>query len=174
MQKTLSVLLIVMLPLSACSGWRDSRVNPSNWFGPSAPAPIEQPADDANALIPDQGSGRGLLARPEEQDARVTITTVKELRIDPNPSGAIVVATGIAFRQGAYDAQLRPVVSEENRKNGILEFEFRVNYPPYATAQGSERTREITDAIDVSQQDLEGIRLIRVKAQQNALESRRR
>ena len=44
----------------------------------------------------------------------------------------------------------------------------------YATPQGPERTREVTDAIDISQDDLDGIRLIRVRGQQNALESRRR
>ena len=175
MQKTLSVLMIASLTLSACSGWRDSRVNPSNWFGRSTPAaPVETPADDANALVPDQGSGRGFFARPEAEDISVLVTTIDELRIDRKPSGAIVLASGTAFRQGAYDAQLRPVQSEENRKNGVLELEFRVNYPPYATPQGPERTREVTDAIDISQDDLDGIRLIRVRGQQNALESRRR
>ncbi|EEX10685.1 putative lipoprotein [Ruegeria lacuscaerulensis ITI-1157] len=174
MQKTLSVFLIATLTLSGCSSWRDSRVNPSNWFGPGAPEPVAEPVDEANALIPDQGSGRGLLARPEQVDTSVPIATVTALRVDPRPSGAIVLATGTGFRQGVYDAQLLPVSSEENRKNGILEFEFRVKYPDYATAQGPERTREVTDAIDVSSQDLEGVRLIRVKGQQNALETRRR
>lgn len=174
MQKSLSVFLIATLTLSGCSGWRDSRVNPSNWFGPSTPAPIEEPVDEANALIPEQGSGRGLFARPEQVDTSVPIATVTALRVDPRPSGATVLATGTAFRQGAFDAQLLPVASEENRKNGILEFEFRVKYPDYATAQGPERTREVTDAIDVTRQNLDGVRVIRVKGQQNALETRRR
>ncbi|WP_170370534.1 hypothetical protein [Ruegeria arenilitoris] len=174
MQKTISVLLVALLTLSACSSWRDSRANPSNWFGNSTPAPVETSASDADALVPKQSSGRGLFARPEPEDTSVPITTITELRIEPNASGAIVVAQGTAFRQGAYDAKLTFVESEENRKNGVMEFVFRVNYPTYATAQGPERTREVTDAVNVSRQDLEGIRLIRVVGQQNALESRRR
>lgn len=174
MQKTVSVLLVALSTLSACSSWRDSRANPSNWFGKSTPAPVETSASDADALVPKQSSGRGLFARPEPEDTSVPITTITELRIEPNASGAIVVAQGTAFRQGAYDAKLTFVESEENRKNGVMEFVFRVNYPTYATAQGPERTREVTDAVNVSRQDLEGIRLIRVVGQQNALESRRR
>ncbi|MGV6804072.1 MAG: hypothetical protein ACWA49_07690 [Ruegeria sp.] len=163
-----------MLTLSACNSWRDSRANPSNWFGSSTPAPAQVSADDADALVPSQGSGRGLFARPDPEDTSVPIAVVTELRIEANSSGAIVIATGTAFRQGAYNAQLRYVESEEDRKNGIMKFDFRVNYPNYATAQGPERTREVTDAVNVSHQDLEGIRLIRVVGQQNALESRRR
>lgn len=174
MQKTLSVLVITLLPLSACSSWRDSRANPSNWFGSSTPAPVETSVDDADALIPKQSSGRGLFARPDPEDTSVPIAVITELRIEPNSAGAIVVASGTAFRQGAYNAQLQHVDSEEDRKNGVMQFVFRVNYPGYATPQGPERSREVTDAVNVSRQDLEGIRLVRVVGQQNALESRRR
>lgn len=174
MQKTLSVLLVALLTLSACNSWRNSRVNPSNWFGNSTPAPVEASASDADALVPKQSSGRGLFARPEPEDTSVPIAVITELRIEPNAAGAIVIAAGTALRQGAYNAKLTFVESEENKKNGVMEFVFRVNYPTYATAQGPERTREVTDAVNVSRQDLEGIRLVRVVGQQNALESRRR
>ncbi len=175
MQKSLSILVVAALPLTACNSWRESRVNPSNWFGSSTPAPVETaPANDADALIPEQRGGRGLFARPEEVDTSVPIAKIDELRIDAIPSGAIVYASGTAIRQGAYEARLVPVESEENRKNGVLEFVFRVNYPTYQTAQGSERTRMVSDAINVTKQDLEGIRVVRVVGQQNALESRRR
>ncbi len=174
MQKTLSVLMIAALTLSACNSWRDSRVNPSNWFGSSRPAPVETPPDEANALVPQQGDGRGLFARPEEEDRSVPITKIDELRIDPTPTGAIVYAAGTGQRQGAYNARLVRVDSEDNQKNGVLEFTFRVTYPTYATREGTERSRMVSDAINVSRQDLEGIRLVRVAGQQNALESRRR
>ena len=174
MLKPLSLLVVVSLTLSAC-GWRDSRVNPSNWFGGSRSTPVEAPpADEANALIPQERQGGGLFARPEEEDTSVPIAKVDELRIEPIPSGAIVYASGTAIRQGAFDARLVRVESEENQKNGILEYTFRVDYPKTQTPQGSERTRMVSDAINVSTQELEGIRLVRVVGQQNALESRRR
>ncbi len=174
MKKTLTFLMVASLTLSACNSWRDSRANPSNWFGPGTPPPEEVPVDEANALIPKQRTGTGLFSRPEEADTSVLLARIDELRIDPTPSGAIVYASGTAIRQGAFNARLVPVVSEENSKNGVLEFGFRVNYPKAQTRQGSERSRMVSDAINVSLQDLQSIRLVRVVGQQNTLESRRR
>ncbi|WP_120635554.1 hypothetical protein [Ruegeria sp. EL01] len=174
MQKTLSVLFVAVLTLSACNSWRDSRVNPSNWFGSSTPAPVETSPDDADALIPQQSGKVGLFSRPEEEDRSVAIAKIDELRIDATPTGAIIYASGTALRQGAYDAQLVPVTSEENEKNGVMEFTFRVTYPTYQTRHGSERSRMVSDAINISTQDLQTVRLVRVVGQQNALESRRR
>ncbi|MDA7966923.1 hypothetical protein [Ruegeria sp.] len=176
MHKSLSVLLVSSFILSGCSGWRDSRVNPSNWFGSSQPAPatVETSVNDANALIPEQREGSGLFSRPEAEDTSIPIARIDELRIDPTPSGAIVYAAGTAIRQGAFGARLARVETEENTKNGVLEFTFRVNYPEYSTAQGTERSRMVSDAINVTAKELEGIRLVRVTGQQNALESRRR
>lgn len=174
MHKTLSVLVVSAMVLSACSGWRGSRVNPSNWFGKSTAATEEYSVDDADALIPQQSEGTSLFARGEVEDNSVPIAVIDELRIDPTASGAIIFVSGTANRQGAYNAQLSRVRSEELTKNGVMEFTFRVDYPEYATVQGNERSRRVTEAVNVSNQDLEGIRLVRVKGQQNALESRRR
>lgn len=174
MHKTLSVLLVAAMSLSACSAWRDSRANPSNWFGSSTPAPAEFSVDDANALVPQQSDGVGLFDRPEAEDNSVPIATIDELRIDPTPNGAIIYAAGTAIRQGAFNAQLARVRSDELSKNGVMEFTFRVDYPENATVQGSPRSRMVSEAVTVSTQELEGIRLVRVKGAQNALESRRR
>ncbi len=174
MNKTLSVLLLTTVSLSACSSWQDSRANPSNWFGSSTPSPVETSPDDANALVPQQSEARGLFARPEAEDRSVPIAVIDELRIDPTPNGAIIYAAGTAARQGAFNARLQRVDSEENTKNGVLEYSFRVDYPNYATAQGTARSRMVSDAINISQQALEGVRLVRVVGLQNALESRRR
>ena len=174
MLKPLSILMVATLTLSACNSWRESRVNPSNWFGPSTPAPSETSPDDANALVPREREGSGLFSRPDPEDTSVAIAKIDELRLDPTPGGAIIYVSGTAARQGAYNAQLVRVISEENQKNGILEYTFKVNYPSYATNQGTERSRMVSDAVNVSQQDLESIRLVRVVGQHNALESRRR
>lgn len=174
MKKTLTVLMVAALTLSACNSWRDSRANPSNWFGSSTPAPVETPINDANALVPQQSEGRGIFSRPEEEDRSVLIAKVDELRIDPTPSGAIVYASGTASRQGAYNAQLVRIKNDDNSDKGVLEFGFRVTYPKFQTRQGTERSRMVSDAINVSLQDLQSVRLVRVNGQQNALESRRR
>ncbi|WP_170381029.1 hypothetical protein [Ruegeria atlantica] len=175
MKKSFTVLLVATLALSACNSWSDSRVNPSNWFGSSQPAaPTETDSNDANALVPAQKEGGGLFSRSAPEDTSVPIAKIDELRIDPTPNGAIVFATGTAARQGAYNAKLVRVDSEENQKNGVLEFTFRVNYPENATNQGTERSRKVTDAININKNDLQSTRLVRVVGQQNALESRRR
>ncbi|WP_171207386.1 MULTISPECIES: hypothetical protein [unclassified Ruegeria] len=174
MYKNLSALLVATVLLSACGNWGNSRANPSNWFGRSDPAPVEVSPDDANALIPQDSDSLGLFSRPEAEDTTVPIAIIDELRIDPTPHGAIIYASGTAIRQGAFNAELRRVVSEENTANGIIEYSFRVNYPDFATRQGSVQSRTVSDAANLSTQDLQGIRLIRVVGQQNALESRRR
>ncbi len=174
MYKTLSILLVSSLGLTACNSWRDSRANPTNWFGSSTSTPTEVSADDADALVPKTSNGRGLFDRPEPEDTSVPIAVIDELRIDATPFGAIVYASGTAIRQGAYGARLSLVESQENTKNGVMEFSFRVNYPSRSTPQGTERSRMVSDAINVTRQELEGIRVVRVVGQQNALESRRR
>jgi hypothetical protein len=175
MKKSFTVLLVAALTVSACGNWGDSRANPSNWFGSSTPAdPTETSPDDADALIPEQKEGGGLFSRADPVDTSVPIARIDELRIDPTPGGAIVYVAGTAARQGAYNAQLVRTESEENEKNGVLEFTFRVNYPNKATNQGTERSRMVSDAINISQKELESTRLVRVVGGQNALESRRR
>ncbi|MEX0279505.1 MAG: hypothetical protein AB3N07_08270 [Ruegeria sp.] len=174
MHKTVSVLLVVTLALSACGGWRDSGANPSNWFGGrSSNAPPPSP-DDPDALLPNQDDEGGLFSRPVPEDTSIPIAVIDELKIDRTPSGAIIYATGTATRQGAYNARLVRVRNDENTKNGVLEYTFRVNYPVYATAQGTPRSRMVSDAVNVSRQELESVRLVRVSGAQNTLESRRR
>ncbi|SDC05413.1 hypothetical protein [Ruegeria marina] len=174
MQKPLTVLVFAGMMLSACGGWRESRVNPSNWFGPSNPAPVATATEgEVNPLIP-RNSGKGLFDRPDAVDATVPITRVTELKVEPTTTGAIVYAVGVANRQGAYDAELRRVISDENTEAGIIAYTFRVNYPREATPQGPENTRTVRAAANLSRKDLAGIKLIRVEGQQGALESRRR
>ena len=174
MKKSIPLLMVGALTLAACGGWSESRVNPTNWFGASTPSPSEVSEYDADALVPEEKERSGLFARPEEELISFPIARVDELRIDPTPSGAIVYATGTATRQGAYNARLVPVESEENAKNGILEYRFEVSYPDYATNQGNERSRQVSDAATLGANELRNIRLVRVRGEQNALESRRR
>jgi hypothetical protein len=178
MRKFLTVFLAATLFLSGCSSWSSSRANPGNWFGGSRTAPTDAQAQaefsgaEINPLIPT--TGRGIFAKAEKPDLSVLIDTVTELRIDREPGGAIVYATGVASRQGAYGAELRLAPQDGPPKDGILNFSFRVLYPQAATPVGNERTRTVIDAYSLTSQQLTGVRAIRVTAARNSRESRRR
>lgn len=175
MRKTLTVVLITGLLVSAC-GWSDSSLNPTNWFGGSTEIgePIVDDVEAVNPLIPEQKSGDGLLARPDAGDFSVPIKTVTELRVEPAASGAIVYAVGLADRQGAYSAVLVPDPSDGNQDTGTLTLTFRVTYPENQTAVGSEATRTIHAAHNLSVDTVNEIQTIRVVGAENARESRRR
>lgn len=172
MRKTLSVLLVTSLVLSAC-GWRDSRLNPGNWFDKSEPVETGT-TEPVNPLIPAGGGSTGIFKRPEAQDSSVAIPTITDLAIERTPSGAIIRATGEAARLGAYGAHLRLESDEEAAEAGVLEYSFRVSYPESATPQGTAHARKVVVARSLNKGDLEGVRVIRVVAAQNARESRRR
>lgn len=174
MRKPILVLLATSLFLAGCGGWRDSRVNPGNWFGQSRPAAVAtvDGEDAANPLIP--RTRTSILARAEVEDISVLIPNITELRVERTSTGATIYATGVATRQGAYGSSLRLDPVDENTKSDVLSFTFRVLYPPYPTPAGPERTRTIREARSLSDKDLRGIRLIRVKGAQNQRETRRR
>ena len=170
MRRSLLVFLVATLVLSSC-GWRDSRVNPRNWFGNSRETRVVA-VEPTNPLIPRRSS---ILERTPEADVSEPITTVTEMRIEPTNSGAIIYASGVAQRQGAYKARLVPANADLiPDENGVLSFSFRVTYPPRATPAGSEHSRTVHEAFSISRQSLQQIRTIRVEGAQNARESRRR
>lgn len=171
MRISLAILLVTSLAVASC-GWRDSRVNPRNWFGKSREVAVETEQVEVNPLIPSRR--RGVFARPEREDLSVPIATITELSVEPTNTGAIIVATGIAERQGAYDVRLVPDSEDLAPEDGVLSFSFRVLYPRKGSAVGSEFSRTFRDGYSISTADLEGVRTIRVSAARNALETRRR
>jgi hypothetical protein len=174
MRKPIPVLLATSLFLAGCAQWSDSRVNPGNWFGNSRSAPVEAVDGEAigNPLIPQRR--RSILSRPEAVDTSVLIPDITELRVERTSTGATIYATGVATRQGAYGSSLRLDPVDENTKSDVLSFTFRVLYPPNPTATGPERSRTIREARSLSDRELRGIRLIRVKGAQSQRETRRR
>jgi len=171
MQKPLTVLLVASLMLAGCGGWRDSRVNPSNWFGKSRSERVE-PAEETNPLIPRQT--RGVFSRPDPVDNTTPITEVTELRVEQTTTGVIIYAEGLASRQGPYEVELRPVTTPEEEADGILSLSFRVIYPNRATPVGSEFSRTVRAAYSVNKYEIRGIRTIRVIGQNNQRTTRRR
>ncbi len=172
MRKPLIMLLAANLVLAGCGGWSDARVNPRNWFGKSQSVATGVPTegDAVNPLIPKKSA---ISKRPTQKDASIAISAITELRINQTTTGAIILATGIAGRQGAYDAELRIDPVDDETPANILSFTFRVVYPDDPTPAGSEHTRTVHVAHTLTTQDLRGIRLIRVRGEQNIMESRR-
>lgn len=171
MRTTVSVLLVSTLVLSACGGFRDSRVNPANWFGRGEPAPVVVPEGDENPLIPTR---TGLFSSNRDRDVYLgqPIDTVSDLVIERVPGGAIIRATGVAAVQGVYDVQLTPATDEETAVDGVLTYRLE-GLRSSGRPQGAPVTREVVVARKVTDQTLAGARTIRVEGDRNALQARR-
>lgn len=172
MRKTLPLLLAATLALTACASIRDSRVNPFNWFGQSRSERLEQTAN-TNPLIP---RGGGLFARARAEDQVYLgrpFEQITDLTIERVPGGAIIRATGLAARQGIYAVQLTPENEEEEAVDGILTYRLEGIRPSRPTPVGTKPTREVIAARRVTDQQLQGVRQIRVEGQLNAQVARR-
>lgn len=171
MRAFLALSLSASLALAGCN----SNLNPVNWFGRSSAveANPELVSEAANPLIPK--TRKSLFRSSEKPDETVPISAITEMRIDRTVSGGILVATGVAPRQGAYEPELRPDNPDlQPDENGVLEFTFRVLYPSSATPAGDERLRQITAAYSLSNEELEAVSVIRVSGAQNGREIRRK
>ena len=162
------VLTLAAFVLTACG----TRLNPLNWFGNSREVAAEANPEEINPLIP-QTRG-GLFQRPDDIYPGVPIDQVTALRIEQTRSGAIILAEGIASRQGPYDVQLTPTNEEEAPVDGVLSYTFDVVYPRLFTNVGPEQTRRVSVARSISTAELEGVRVIRIIGARNSRESSRR
>ena len=84
--------------------------------------------------------------------------------------GASHRATGVADRMGPWDVRLVKV--DEESADGVLTFDMR-NLRQPGPAGGSEWARSVTAAVALSDNDLAGIRTIRVKGARNVRTVRR-
>jgi hypothetical protein len=154
MRKPLLAVLMVVLTLGACGAIRESRFNPFNWFGRSErAAPV---APTAAQVVPG--------------DEREQVASVTALVIEQVTGGAIVRATGLAPRQGFWQAELvpRPV----DGKGGLV-FDFLVFPPVSQTGVSTVQSREITVAYFLSNFKLQEIGLITVQGKGGARSARR-
>lgn len=158
MRRVIPALMVAILTLSACGSWRDAGANPRNWFGRSTAAPVAVDAKDA--LLPKRS---GLeRAAPVYQGTRVD--QIAALAVERVPGGALIRATGIATRQGAYDVRLIPLGAPDK---GVLSYDLQVVYPRDRTLQGPEQSRRVTVALALTDQQLTGVRSIRVIGARN-------
>lgn len=176
MRTLLSLLVISSVALAGCSGWRDSRVNPSNWFGKSEPRRVvtADGTEEINPLIPER---TGIFdKRPEDETYEGTpVDQVTAMNIERTPGGAIVRATGLTLRQGAFDARLVDVNGEDDDVmpvDGVLTFRLSAVQSRVAP-QGPERTRRVHVGRFISKQTLAKTRVIRVVAARNERVSQR-
>lgn len=145
------LLLTLCATLAGCGGFRESRLNPFNWFGRSEPRETVE-------VVAERG------------DPRPLVETVVSMTVEPMPGGAIVRARGLAPTQGWWAAELVPARTEAE---GVLIYEFRL-LPPVGRADvNTPRSREIDVAIFVSDYKLERAGEIVVQGATNARTSRR-
>lgn len=177
MKRVILSLTLISFVLAGCGAVRESRLNPFNWFGRSEPVQT-QTEEEKNPLIPDRSRplisflGAGNADLP---DTTTPITSVTELVVERVPGGAIVRATGLDPVQGAFNVNLAPLDdNEQPDENGILNYELKRDRQIVRSGPGPVQTREVTAARFVSDQKLAGVRTIRVLAETNARQVRRR
>jgi len=166
-------VLISTLALSACGTIRDSRINPANWFGNSRSSSTEaQPQKEVNPLIPVK-QGNGLFARDDGEYKGKPIDQVTSLVIERVPGGAVIRATGLAAVQGVHAIQLTPENDDEIPVDGVLTYRLEGIKSKYQQPVGSENTRKVIAARALTDQQLSGVRTIRVEGARNVQTSRR-
>ncbi|WP_136441522.1 hypothetical protein [Pacificoceanicola onchidii] len=167
MKKSVSILVLSALVLTSCGTIRESRFNPLNWFGRSTSQPVATDGE-VNPLIPRRAVSI-FRDNGEEAYRGSLIGEVTELLIERRPGGAIIRATGITNRQGPFDLRLVKVDAESDADT--LTLDFRALQVP--GPRGSDLSRTYTAALWMTDQDLFGVREIRVKGARNVRTSRR-
>ena len=100
-----------------------------------------------------------------------TLASVDELRVERTPGGAIIRVEGLSTVQGAYAVKLDPRNDGEAVK-GVLSFDLKaIQNPIYPV--GPDATRKVVVALKLTDQQLQGVRTIKVYSLGNARQSRR-
>ncbi|MFM2388862.1 MAG: hypothetical protein RLZZ437_417 [Pseudomonadota bacterium] len=150
----LPITVLCLVVLAGCGGFRDSRLNPLNWFGGSQSAELEP-------LLP-----------AEAPDDRALIAELLDVQIDQLPGGAILRATGRAPTQGYWQAEL--VLREgPDQDPTALVYDFRIFPPVTAANVSTPQSREVTVALYLSDIDLASVQSITVQGATNARAIRR-
>ncbi len=147
-----ALALTLTVALAGCGGLRDSRLNPFNWFGRSAPAEKIIVETDTAA------------------DPRPLVETVTEMKVDAFRGGAIVRATGLTPTQGWWEAELVELPIDED---GVLVLEFHLLPPVTPTDINTPQSRTVTVGTSLSDNKLAKITRIVVQGKSNARASQR-
>jgi len=167
MRTPVVLLLTATLALSACQ----SRWNPANWWDTDGAAA----AADVNPLIPEQTEdGRSFFTTQEEQDYRgLPINKVTSVEVHRVTEGRLIVAIGVSSVHGTSDVRL--ILPETGALDGgVLTLELLGRPPLEPVVGGSDQTREVTTAVVLTDQEMAGVRTVRVKALTNSIDRRAR
>lgn len=152
MRKLPIAALAAVLLLGACGNFSQSNWNPMNWFGNSQEVEVAAEAEGATP-----------------SDPRPLVAEVLSLSVEPYSGGAIVRATGLPPTQGHYDAEL----VEDSFEDGRLTYRFVLIPPPEPNRVSTPVSREVVVGTSISRLQLEGVREVVVRGQQNARSTRR-
>lgn len=151
MTRPILALIALSLVLAGCSGVRQSRMNPLNWFGTST-----------------EESQLGPLSL--EADNRALVPNVTAMTIERTSSGALVRAEAQMPGQGWWDAAL---IAENNGRpvDGVLTYRFVAAAPRGVVAGGRPQTLVV--ATPVSEYLLEETATVVVRGATNSRSARR-
>ena len=117
--------------------------------------------------------GGGGVARDDAPEG-VAVAQILALSIEPAAGGAILRVTGLAPTLGAYDVRLVPEFDLEiDGPLQTLQYSLKTEYSTRSRPAAPQRSRELTAAVFLSDEDLEGVREIRVSGAENARSVRR-
>lgn len=151
MTRPILALIALSLVLAGCSGVRQSRMNPLNWFGSST---------EESQLGPMR----------LETDNRALVPSVTALSMERTSSGALVRAEAQMPGQGWWDAQL--IAENQGRPvDGVLTYRFVAAAPRAGVAGGRPQTLVV--AAPVSEYLLEEITTVVVQGATNSRSTRR-
>jgi len=167
---TSRLMISVLVSTLALSGCGNSRLNPFKWFGSSRSGAV-QASGPVNPLIP---SKNGFRRTRNTTYNGTPIDQITDLVIERVPGGAILRVTGLAATQGSYDVVIEPEIESELPVDGVLSYRLLARLPNLRLPQGPPTTRKVSAAHFVTDQQLEGVRTIRVIGARNAHTARRR
>ncbi|TNF19979.1 MAG: hypothetical protein EP318_12945 [Rhodobacteraceae bacterium] len=170
MRKTVLASLVLAMGLSGCSGVRDSGLNPFNWFGGSTSRKVvaEPQETEVNPLIPKR---RSLLEkRPDPPYAGTLVQDVTEVHARRTPGGAVLEVTGVLRSLGGHDLRL---VEQDDNDPTTLTYEFLAVQNPAGQGVGTPHVRTVTAALALTDQELDGVRVITVISETNRRTVRR-
>lgn len=111
----------------------------------------------------------GLVTATRVPDGRELIASITDLKAEPTRNGLILRALGEAPVQGYFDVELSETNNGLPDETGTLTFEFRGKPPVYPLAANTQRSREITAGVYISEITLKNVRALRVVAAQNQI-----
>lgn len=169
MRKPVMLLIVAAMVLTGCATISESRFNPINWFGQSRSEPVTTEAGETNPLIPRRRASIFFGERDAAYRGR-PVGEVSELLVERRPGGAIIRVEGIADRVGPFDVRLTRDEAESDAQTLTLTLRALQQAGPRNTGP---LARRVMAAVWITDQDLRGIRTIRVKGERNIRTVRR-